>query len=105
MLHVASWTLTPFVLAPSRCAIFPLVQECHKFALAAVQRFAKSEGVTVEEVKVDLDRRRYFTPAQAIEYGLIDRVIQKGSDVFERKDYEAERMQDEAMRAGAGRSR
>jgi hypothetical protein len=32
-------------------------------------------------------------------------VIQKGSDVFERKDYEAERMQDEAMRAGAGRSR
>ena len=52
MLHVASWTLTPFVLAPSRCAIFPLVQECHKFALAAVQRFAKSKGVTVEEVKV-----------------------------------------------------
>jgi ATP-dependent Clp protease protease subunit len=55
----------------------------------------------VEEVKEDLDRRRYFTPAQAIEYGLIDRVIQKGSDVFERKDYEAERIQEEAMRAGA----
>ena len=55
----------------------------------------------MEEVKEDLDRRRYFTPAQAIEYGLIDRVIQKGSDVFERKDYEAERIQEEAMRAGA----
>ena len=48
----------------------------------------------MEQVTKDLDRRRYFTPTEAIEYGLIDRIIKKGSDVFERKDYEAERMQE-----------
>ena len=74
------------------------IQVCEDTYMGFMSEFS---GKPVEEVKVDLDRRRYFTPAQAIEYGLIDRVIQKGSDVFERKDYEAERLQEEAMRAGA----
>lgn len=47
-------------------------------------------GKPVEEVTKDLDRRRYFTPQQAIEYGLVDHIIKRGSSVFERKDYEAE---------------
>ena len=74
------------------------IQVCEDTYMGFMSEFS---GKPVEEVKKDLDRRRYFTPAQAIEYGLIDRVIQKGSDVFERKDYEAERIQEEAMRAGA----
>jgi ATP-dependent Clp protease, protease subunit len=61
-------------------------------------------GKPQEEVTRDLDRRRYFTPKQAIEYGLIDRIIQKGSDVFERKDYERETQQFQAQMQNAQRN-
>ena len=38
--------------------------------------YAKHTGQTVEQVKLDLERDRFFTPEQAVEYGLIDRVIE-----------------------------
>jgi len=37
--------------------------------------YAKNTGQTVEQVKLDLERDRFFTPEQAVEYGLIDRVL------------------------------
>ena len=39
------------------------------------QIYARHTGRGVEEVHADMDRDRYFTAAQASEYGLIDRVI------------------------------
>ena len=39
------------------------------------QIYARHTGRDVEEVHADMDRDRYFTAAQASEYGLIDRVI------------------------------
>jgi len=38
--------------------------------------YAKHTGQTVEQVKLDLERDRFFTPEQAVEYGLIDRVLE-----------------------------
>ena len=37
--------------------------------------YAKHTGQTAEQVKLDLERDRFFTPEQAVEYGLIDRVL------------------------------
>ena len=74
------------------------IQVCEETYMGFMSEFS---GKPIEEVTKDLDRRRYFTPNEAIEYGLIDKVIKKGSDVFERKDYEAEMKYDEAMRSGA----
>jgi ATP-dependent Clp protease protease subunit len=38
--------------------------------------YARHTGQTVERVHDDMDRDRYFTAQQAVEYGLIDRVIE-----------------------------
>jgi len=74
------------------------IEVCEDTYMGFMSEFS---GKPIEQVKKDLDRRRYFTPQQAIEYGLIDKVIQKGSDVFERKDYEMEMKMDQAARGGA----
>ena len=37
--------------------------------------YAQHSGQSEEQVHVDMDRDRYFTPEQAEEYGLIDRII------------------------------
>src|SRR5215212_3065862 len=37
--------------------------------------YAHHSGQTVEQVHEDMDRDRYLTPAQAVDYGLVDRVI------------------------------
>ena len=38
--------------------------------------YAGHTGQSIEKVHVDMDRDRYFKPEQAVEYGLIDRVIE-----------------------------
>jgi ATP-dependent Clp protease protease subunit len=38
--------------------------------------FAEHSGQSVEQVHDDMDRDRYMKPAEAVEYGLIDRVIE-----------------------------
>ncbi len=38
--------------------------------------YAHHTGHPVEEVHADMDRDRFFTPEQAMEYGLIDRVLE-----------------------------
>jgi ATP-dependent Clp protease protease subunit len=37
--------------------------------------YAKHSGQTVEQVHDDMERDRYMTPEQAVEYGLVDRVV------------------------------
>jgi ATP-dependent Clp protease, protease subunit len=37
--------------------------------------YAQHTGQPEEQVHTDMDRDRYFTPDQAVEYGLIDRII------------------------------
>jgi ATP-dependent Clp protease protease subunit len=37
--------------------------------------YARHTGQTVEQVHDDMDRDRFFTAQQALEYGLVDRVI------------------------------
>ena len=38
--------------------------------------YAKHTGQTAEQVKLDLERDRFFTPQESVEYGLIDRVLE-----------------------------
>jgi ATP-dependent Clp protease, protease subunit len=38
--------------------------------------YAEHTGRDTEEVRADMERDRFFVPAQAVEYGLIDRVLQ-----------------------------
>lgn len=46
-------------------------------------------GKDREEIKKDVGRTRWFTPEDAIEYGLIDKVIKDGEEIeMEKKDYE-----------------
>ncbi|HEY1689346.1 MAG TPA: ATP-dependent Clp protease proteolytic subunit [Solirubrobacteraceae bacterium] len=39
--------------------------------------YAEHTGRSAEEVRADMERDRFFTTAQAIEYGLIDRILEK----------------------------
>ena len=39
------------------------------------QIYANHSGQDIDKVHTDMDRDRYFTPDEALEYGLIDRVI------------------------------
>ena len=39
------------------------------------QIYANHSGQDIDKVHQDMDRDRYFTPDEALEYGLIDRVI------------------------------
>lgn len=38
-------------------------------------------GQTVEQIEIDADRDRWFTPTQAKEYGLIDEIVKTAGDV------------------------
>ncbi|MGH3358570.1 MAG: ATP-dependent Clp protease proteolytic subunit [Nocardioidaceae bacterium] len=42
---------------------------------------SRHTGQTVEQVELDSDRDRWFTPEQAREYGFIDHVVQNAGDV------------------------
>lgn len=54
-----------------------------------VQFMSRFTGRDKEEVRKDIGRNRYFTPEQAIDYGIIDRVVAPSDEVaIERRDYE-----------------
>ena len=63
---------------------------------------SECSGKDIDVVRKDLDRTRYFTPNQAIEYGLIDKVITKGLNVMEAQDYERLLAQQQAQYESAG---
>lgn len=52
---------------------FALVPSFHSLD-RKVEILAKGVGKTEEEVERDISRPRYFTPYQAVEYGIIDKV-------------------------------
>ena len=65
-----------------------------------VHFMSRFTGREKEEVRQDIGRNRYFTPEQAIEYGIIDAVVKENDEVaIERRDYEGMLR---ASQAGAG---
>ncbi|RMZ52042.1 hypothetical protein APUTEX25_001236 [Auxenochlorella protothecoides] len=59
-------------------------------------------GKDAATVRKDIGRNRYFTPEAAIEYGLIDRVVQPSEAVqIERRNYELEMRSHQAARRAA----
>ena len=39
--------------------------------------YAHHTGQTIEQVHTDMERDRFFKPEEAVDYGLIDRVIER----------------------------
>jgi len=76
--------------------------ECAMYEDTYMSLMAEFTGKKIEQVREDLDRTRYFTPNQAIEYGLIDKVITKGLNVMETRDYERLLAQQQAQYEAAG---
>lgn len=55
-----------------------------------VEFMAKFAGRDLADVRKDMGRDRYFTPEQAIEYGLIDKIVRPTDQVaMDAQDYEA----------------
>ena len=44
---------------------------------------AENTGHTIEEVERDISRPKYFTPFEAKEYGIIDRVLEADASPLE----------------------
>jgi ATP-dependent Clp protease protease subunit len=66
-----------------------------------VDHLARYTGKDKGAVRKDVGRDRYFTPEEAVEYGLIDSVVQANSRVaMESKDYEAMLRATQARMAG-----
>jgi len=40
-----------------------------------VKLYAKHIGKTTEEIEEDIRRPKYFSPSEAVEYGIIDKVL------------------------------
>ena len=49
--------------------------------------YAQHTGQPVERVHADMDRDRYFTGAQALAYGLVDRVIERRPEPVGRRGF------------------
>lgn len=66
-----------------------------------VEMLVKFTGKEEEEVRKDISRNRYYTPEEAVDYGLVDRVVQPDDPVaFEAKDYEALLQKAQAAQGG-----
>jgi ATP-dependent Clp protease, protease subunit len=46
-----------------------------------VDIFADNTGQTPEKISKDLERMKYLTPEESVEYGLIDRVLESSKDL------------------------
>jgi len=76
--------------------------ECLLYENTYMDFMAEFSGKDPQLVRKELDRTRYFTPNQAIEFGLIDKVITKGLNVMEQQDYERLLAQQQEQYAAAG---
>jgi ATP-dependent Clp protease protease subunit len=47
--------------------------------------FAKHTGQSLDKIELDIDRDRYMSSEEAVQYGIIDKVIQQKSEVDDRK--------------------
>ena len=73
--------------------------ELEKTTEIYVDHIARFTGKEKDEVRKDVGRDRYFTPEQAVEYGLIDSVVGQGNVQMQSKDYEAMLRQTQARMA------
>ncbi len=70
-----------------------------------VDNIARFTGKDKDDIRKDVGRDRYFTPDEAVEYGLIDAVVGAGNVQMQSKDYESmlrEQMARQAARRGGG---
>ncbi|ONH91911.1 hypothetical protein PRUPE_8G143200 [Prunus persica] len=68
-----------------------------------IELLAKGTGKTKEEIAKDIQRPKYFQGQEAIEYGLVDKIIDSRDAAFEKRNYDEMLTQSRAMRrAGAG---
>jgi len=76
--------------------------ECLLYENTYMDFMAEFSGKDPQVVRKELDRTRYFTPSQAIQFGLIDKIITKGLNVMEQRDYERLLQQQQDQYAAAG---
>ena len=59
------------------------IQAEHSLYLKRVlaERTAQHTGQTVEQIEIDADRDRWFTAAEAMDYGFVDHVVENSSEV------------------------
>ncbi|CAI0536012.1 unnamed protein product [Linum tenue] len=57
-------------------------KEMNNVKAELVNLFAKHIGKTSEQIEADISRPKYFSPAEAVEYGIIDKVLynERGSE-------------------------
>jgi len=55
-------------------------QEARNTKRQYVEILAKSTGKTLEQIEADISRPMYFTPYTAVEYGIIDKVLEQNND-------------------------
>jgi ATP-dependent Clp protease, protease subunit len=72
------------------------VDVCERYYYGFMRQFT---GKSEETIREDMGRTKYFTPEAAIEYGLIDKVITKGANIAENKNYELILAQQQAQQA------
>ncbi|XP_022927727.1 ATP-dependent Clp protease proteolytic subunit-related protein 1, chloroplastic [Cucurbita moschata] len=67
-----------------------------------IELLAKGTGKPAEEIAKDIQRPKYFNPQEAIDYGLVDKIISSRDSAFEKRNYDDMLAQSRAMRKGAG---
>ncbi len=102
----ASFDLLTVITFVSSCQVIcmlTLIMLCLCHLLAFIRSILPA-GREKEQVRKDIGRNRYFTPPQAIEYGLIDRIVQPEDAVaIEEKNYELLLQQANAQQKGQQR--
>lgn len=67
-----------------------------------VDFLAKFTGRPAEDVRKEVGRNRYFTPPQAIDYGLIDKILRPEDDAqIEERNYEAQLAASQSAQRGS----
>eukprot|EP00270_Netrium_digitus_P018895 TRINITY_DN728_c0_g1_i1.p1 TRINITY_DN728_c0_g1~~TRINITY_DN728_c0_g1_i1.p1 ORF type:complete len:434 (+),score=86.36 TRINITY_DN728_c0_g1_i1:110-1303(+) len=68
-----------------------------------VELLARGTGKSKEEIREDIKRPKYFRGQEAIDYGLVDTVIESRGVAMEKRNYDEMLAQAKMMRAKAGR--
>ncbi|KAM2825072.1 hypothetical protein COP1_034920 [Malus domestica] len=66
-----------------------------------IDLLAKGTGKSNEELSKDVRRPKYFQAQEAIEYGIVDKIIDSRDAAFEKRNYDEMLSQSRAMRRGA----
>ncbi|KAJ7522337.1 hypothetical protein O6H91_18G007000 [Diphasiastrum complanatum] len=69
-----------------------------------IELLAKGTGKTEEEIALDIQRPKYFSAQEAIDYGLADKIIESRGVAMERRNYDEMLAQSKAMKASYSRT-